>query len=102
MVAPRPPVAVAPHTLVLQSGLRFLRRFPQLAARKPPHFGVGVLLANPIECRQQIVAFSSTKCRRQSAGEDRPVRITRWHVSLVYARLNRRRVASTSRPASCA
>ena len=54
-------------------------------AREPLHLCVGVLLANAVECRQQIGAFARAECRRQAAGEDGPVRIPRWHVVLVFA-----------------
>jgi hypothetical protein len=67
------PIAIASDARTLKIGLRVVGRRPQPASGKPLHLSVGMLLANPIEGRQQVRALSGTKCGRQPARENRPV-----------------------------
>jgi hypothetical protein len=83
MVTAWPPVAFASDACTLKIGLRFVGRLPEPPSRKPLHLSVGMFLTNPVERRQQVCALSGAKCRRQPAGEDRPVRVARWHFFLV-------------------
>jgi hypothetical protein len=104
MITAWAPLAITPRLYSLQILLRGFRRFPQAASREPLHLGVRMLVANAVECRQQVGALRRTKRSRQSAGQDRPVRVSGWHrvPSRSWPTLSRAPVSSISRRASCA
>ena len=68
---------------------------PQPPLREPLQLGAGVLLTDPFERRQQLVALRRAKRGRHAVDDDRPVGLAGRHVSSVPA-------VSTSRPAWCA
>ena len=57
---------------------RFLRR-PELSSREPHHRRVRMPRLKLLERRQQFLTLRSTKCGGLSAGDDRPVHVTRRH-----------------------
>jgi hypothetical protein len=61
----------------------FLLRLPEPAAREPFHRGIGMLLFDPLKGRQQLFTIRCSESRRQSTGDDGPVRVTRRHTQIL-------------------
>jgi hypothetical protein len=86
--AARPPVAAAFFSAGRRSLLRFslgLRRFPQTAAREPLHDHVRIGPPELRERRQQFLALTGPKRSGLAVDENRPVRVTRRHISILAA-----------------
>jgi hypothetical protein len=64
---------------IVVSKPRRLLGVPQLAARKPFHYRVGVFFPDAVERRQQFLALRCAERRRQPSRDDGPVRIARRH-----------------------
>jgi hypothetical protein len=79
--SPAPTAGLLRH-LRRASLLRILAGVPQLPARKILHLGVWMLLAQPIERRQQLFALGCPERGGQPGGEDGPVRVAGWHLAI--------------------
>jgi hypothetical protein len=69
-----PPLAAAKSLLAGR-----VARIEQLPALEPLHDGGRVLLAQPIQRRQQLLRVVRAKSRRLVVNENRPVRVARRH-----------------------
>jgi len=74
MLSTWPPIASARFSGFNKRALGFLRRGPQLPALKPLHLRVRMALLQSTQCWQEVLTFSGAKRRRESSGENRPVR----------------------------
>jgi hypothetical protein len=77
----RAPVA-SPLLLPPRDGLgqlRLFRRIPDAPAREPAQLRIRVLLPQPLEGRQQLVALRRPERCWQGVDDDRPVRVTGRH-----------------------
>jgi hypothetical protein len=95
IITARSPIVIAPAagTLSPQRVLGSRRRRPRAASGKPFHLRIGMPFAQAIERRQQICAIGCAKRSWQPPRQNRPVRVSRWHVFLdeVRVRLSRDR-----------
>ena len=83
MFSPWPPIPVAALLTIDSCAPGFLLRLPEFAAREPFHLRVGMLLFDPLKGRQQLFTIRCSKGRRQSAGDDGPVRVARRHTQIL-------------------
>jgi hypothetical protein len=62
---------------------RCLGRFPKLPTLEPLHLCVGMSLLQASQSGQKVFAIGCAERCRQPASENRPVRISGWHVLMV-------------------
>ena len=61
-------------------GVGVVLRCPEFASGEILQFGVRMTLLEPMKCRLQFLSFRSAERGGQSAGKNRPVRVTGWHL----------------------
>ena len=96
MVTAWPPVPTTSRLVRAMSGRLFAPRFsrhlgrlPESSPGEPHQHGIGMGLTDSRERWQEFVAMGRSEGRREATGENRPIRIARWH-QWVAQRVSRR------------